>query len=218
MTATMTTVVVDKWETPYPPLPSLRVEPEGRDIYPPSARASRRESADDYGNIVALLGPAWRVIACADSIQWIVQRKSGVWRSLHFCTSRGGVLRRVRGLPGWEALADLPDRFPTHRKGVNRARSAKSPTPTLQNRLCAPSLTVPTAAEGMMPGRHLRAALGLRRAALRHRGVIPISRSLWHTFGSSERSSQRGSHAELRVNSSQRPNPQPQLATRTTFD
>lgn len=117
MTATMTTVVVDKWETPYPPLPSLRVEPEGMDIYPPSARASRRESADDYGNIVALLGPAWRVIACADSIQWIVQRKSGVWRSLHFCTSRGGVLRRVRGLPGWEALADLPDRFPTHREG-----------------------------------------------------------------------------------------------------
>jgi hypothetical protein len=73
--------------------------------------ASIREKDDDYGNIVAQLGPKHRVIVCCDNYQWIAQYKSGIWRSHHFCTSREGVIRRVKGLPGWETLLDLPDRF-----------------------------------------------------------------------------------------------------------
>lgn len=73
---------------------------------------SRRETDDDYDEVVARLGPNHRVIVCADDIQWIVQDKSGVhWRSQAFCTSRAGVLRRTKGLPGQEVLADLPERF-----------------------------------------------------------------------------------------------------------
>jgi hypothetical protein len=61
---------------------------------------------------------------CADSIQWIVQHKSGAWRSLHFCTSREGVVRRVKGLPGWERLLGLPDCFPAA-ENARRARAGR---------------------------------------------------------------------------------------------
>lgn len=64
--------------------------------------ASHRESDDDYSNVIAQLGPTHRVIVCKDNIQWIVQRRKDSWRSLHYLTSRDGVLRRVKGLPGWE--------------------------------------------------------------------------------------------------------------------
>jgi hypothetical protein len=75
--------------------------------------ASHRERDDDYGEILAQLGPDWRVIVCKDDHQWIVQQKpkGGVWRSKHYCTSREGALRRVKGLPGREALTHLPARF-----------------------------------------------------------------------------------------------------------
>ena len=73
--------------------------------------ASHRESDDDYSNVIAQLGPTHRVIVCKDNIQWIVQRRKDSWRSLHYLTSRDGVLRRVKGLPGWEALNALPDHF-----------------------------------------------------------------------------------------------------------
>jgi hypothetical protein len=88
--------------------------------------ARNRESDDDYGNVVAQFGPTRRVIVCADNIQWIVQHKSGVWRSDHYCTSREGVIRRVKGLPGWEVLADLPDRFTPAGTAPGPAQSAKS--------------------------------------------------------------------------------------------
>jgi hypothetical protein len=63
---------------------------------------------------------------CADAIQWITQEKKGVWRSLHYHTSREGVLRRVKGLSGWEALLDLPDHFPA---AGTVYRPARSPEP-----------------------------------------------------------------------------------------
>jgi hypothetical protein len=98
---------------------------------------SRRESDDDYGKIVAQLGPTDRVIACADNLQWIIQHKSGVWRSDHFCTSREGVIRRVKGLPRWEVLLDLPDQFARIGTTPRPARSAKSASqaPSLPRRL-----------------------------------------------------------------------------------
>jgi hypothetical protein len=86
---------------------------------------SRRESDDDYDNIVAQLGPKWRMIVCVDDYQWIVQERKGTqWRSQHFCTSRDGVLRRVKGKPGWEVLGSLPDHFMATGKDV-RARRAQ---------------------------------------------------------------------------------------------
>jgi hypothetical protein len=73
---------------------------------------SVREKDDSYDRIVAQLGSKHRVIVCADDHQWIVQEKRGKeWRGLYFCTSREGVLRWVKGLPGWEVLVGLPDRF-----------------------------------------------------------------------------------------------------------
>jgi hypothetical protein len=73
---------------------------------------SNRERDDNYGKVVAQLGPDRRVIVCADDFQWIIQRKIGAqWRGQHYCTSREGVIRRTKGLPGWEALTSLPDRF-----------------------------------------------------------------------------------------------------------
>lgn len=90
----------------------------------PKVPMKHRERDDDYGNITAQLGPDNRVILCPEGLQWIVQRKgAGIWRSLHYCTSRAGVIRRVRGLPGWEALEALPDRAGTV---SGAARSAKS--------------------------------------------------------------------------------------------
>jgi hypothetical protein len=73
---------------------------------------SHREKDDDYDNVIAQLGPKHRVIICADDHQWIVQEKRGKeWRSNHYCTSRDGVLRRVKDLPGWKSLTLLPERF-----------------------------------------------------------------------------------------------------------
>jgi hypothetical protein len=79
--------------------------------------ASHRESDDDYSNVIAQLGPTHRVIVCKDNIQWIVQRRKDSWRSLHYLTSRDGVLRRLKGLPGWEALNALSDHFHPARAG-----------------------------------------------------------------------------------------------------
>ena len=85
---------------------------------------SRREGDDDYDNIVAQLGPDWRVIVCVDDWQWIVQeRKGGAWRSRKFCTSRDGVIRWVKGKPGWEVLASLPDHFTRTGKDVHARRA-----------------------------------------------------------------------------------------------
>ena len=85
---------------------------------------SRREKDDDYDNVVAQLGPDWRVIVCADDWQWIVQERKGAqWRSQKFCTSREGVIRWVKGKPRWEALASLPDHFIATGKDVGARRT-----------------------------------------------------------------------------------------------
>ena len=85
---------------------------------------SRREGSDDYDNIVAQLGPDWRVIVCVDDWQWIVQeRTGGQWRSRHYLTSRDGVLRRCEGKPGWEVLTSLPDHFTATGKDVRSRRA-----------------------------------------------------------------------------------------------
>lgn len=77
---------------------------------------SRRESDDDYDNVIWQSG-GWRVIACSDDFQWIVQsRQPKKWKSQSFLTSREGVLRCVGHLPGSEALQSLPARFLSRQK------------------------------------------------------------------------------------------------------
>ena len=90
---------------------------------------SIREKDDDYDWVIAQLGPKHRVIACKDNIQWIVQQKSGVWRGIHYCTSREGILRRVKGLPGRESLIGLPDRFPRAAGRTERKVGVLAPVP-----------------------------------------------------------------------------------------
>lgn len=60
----------------------------------------RRESAEGYSAVVAYLNARWRVIACRDRIQWILQRQDATqslhgapWRSRSFCRIRAALIR-----------------------------------------------------------------------------------------------------------------------------
>jgi len=86
---------------------------------------SHREKDDDYDDVVAGCD-CTRVIVCKDNHQWIVQDKRGKeWRSLHYCTTRNGIFRRLsqRGLPT-EGLSTLPERFES--RPATGARSASA--------------------------------------------------------------------------------------------
>jgi hypothetical protein len=91
--------------------------------------SSRRESAEDYYRIVARLNPRWRVIECADGIQWILQYRSSAepararpetyararWENRAYARTKIALTRRSTlksvGDVGSAAriLADLPD-------------------------------------------------------------------------------------------------------------
>jgi hypothetical protein len=64
---------------------------------PTQVPASQREDDEGYGGVIAQLDEQTRVVECADSIQWILQRRSGVkWRNCSFCQSRAALLRNIR--------------------------------------------------------------------------------------------------------------------------
>jgi hypothetical protein len=53
---------------------------------------SVRETADDYSGFVAQLNSDWRVVACRDRIQWILQHRGSPekprrddWRGRSYC-------------------------------------------------------------------------------------------------------------------------------------
>ena len=58
---------------------------------------SHRERDDSYAKVIAQLGPRWRIIACKDVSQWIIQKKeashAGPWRGVSYHTCRGSLLR-----------------------------------------------------------------------------------------------------------------------------
>lgn len=62
----------------------------------------RRESADGYSAVVAHLNARWRVIACRDGIQWILQYRAGQrhgtarFDSRSFCRTREALIRVCR--------------------------------------------------------------------------------------------------------------------------
>jgi hypothetical protein len=66
------------------------------------APVSHRESDDAYHAVVARLNGSWRVIACKDGIQWILQRRRGERRggarfdSRSYCRTREALIRVCR--------------------------------------------------------------------------------------------------------------------------
>jgi hypothetical protein len=57
-----------------------------------------KESADSYGRVIARLNSRWRIIACRDGIQWILQqgKSSGhgtAWRGRSYCRTKIGLMR-----------------------------------------------------------------------------------------------------------------------------
>jgi hypothetical protein len=85
----------------------------GRVYAPPLA-----EETDAYPTI-ARLNDRWRVIACRQSIQWILQRRGGeYWRGYWFCRTREALVRGARQHAGpidgdaLVILLRLPERFP----------------------------------------------------------------------------------------------------------
>lgn len=60
--------------------------------------AIAHETSDDYGRVVTVLAPGWRVVVCKDEVQWIIQRrkKGGArrpWRGVAYCRTRKALTR-----------------------------------------------------------------------------------------------------------------------------
>lgn len=67
----------------------------------PRSNGSHRESDDGYRDVVVILNSQWRVIACRDHIQWILQfatrRRGGVaWDSYRYLRTRIALIARCR--------------------------------------------------------------------------------------------------------------------------
>lgn len=89
---------------------------------------ARKETSDFYGSVIAILASRWRVIACRNGIQWILQKRTaeplhkGIWRGQSYHTSRIGLIEacaRLELLSDDEALAALealPELLSQHSK------------------------------------------------------------------------------------------------------
>jgi hypothetical protein len=101
------------------------------------------EEADDYDNIVVKLNDNWRVIVCAASIQWVLQRRTGErhgrarWEGRSFCRTSEALNRLSRrhagvidptaaailaGLPNLIEAPNLPSRLPKTRGAAEETR------------------------------------------------------------------------------------------------
>ena len=82
----------------------------------------KSESDNEYPSI--MLDDNTRVIECANSVQWIIQKRKGHhWRSTHFCRTKEGLLLYAR--PITPDLLALTDYFPAR----DRANSASESPP-----------------------------------------------------------------------------------------
>lgn len=82
------------------------------------------EESDGYPRIVVRLNPQWRVIACRDGLQWILQKRRGLkhgrprWANRYFFRTRAGLVCGCREYAGELAgdalvvLLRLPPFFP----------------------------------------------------------------------------------------------------------
>lgn len=77
------------------------------DITAEAPVSDNRESADDYGHVVAWLNPRWRVIECKDGIQWIIQQRDAEtvaaprWRSKAYHRTRDTLIDAAKLRAGW---------------------------------------------------------------------------------------------------------------------
>jgi len=81
--------------------------------------ATAKESSDLYAKVIVQSSDRWRVILCAQGLQWIIQKKesshAGPWRAEKYVTSRSALIRACGTLgllsdPATEAvLYALPD-------------------------------------------------------------------------------------------------------------
>jgi hypothetical protein len=81
---------------------------------------SRRETDDNYGAVIAVLNPRWRVILCRDGKQYILQRQYGeslhktVWRGESYHTTQRSLIRDcakrdlLSGATAQAAISRLP--------------------------------------------------------------------------------------------------------------
>jgi len=79
---------------------------------------SSREKDDDYRAVLFNLNQHWRVAACKDEIQWLLQQRDNTrWHSRAYCRSREGLARCIREYAGpvdatvLAKIAALPDWF-----------------------------------------------------------------------------------------------------------
>lgn len=85
-----------------------------------------RETASDYSAVVAVLNDRWRVIACRNRIQWILQRRDASragatrWTGDSYFRTREALIVFCRTRAGQCAastmaiLAALPERYPSN--------------------------------------------------------------------------------------------------------
>ena len=94
-------------------------------------RLSRSERADDYHAIIARLNPRWRVIVCAQGIQWVLQYRASAetyatsrWQGRSFCRTSEALRRCSREHAGAvdpaaaAILAALPERISERQQGA----------------------------------------------------------------------------------------------------
>jgi hypothetical protein len=94
--------------------------PAGKSTARHLPRSLRGEESDDYHHAIAVLNDRWRVIACKNRIQWILQKRRGEqsrWRSRYFCRTREGLIACAHeyaapiGGDGLVILLRLPERI-----------------------------------------------------------------------------------------------------------
>ena len=80
-------------------LHQLPPPPRGvKHIVPSPGDDARKETSDFYGSVIAILASRWRVIACRNGIQWILQKRTaeplhkGIWRGQSYHTNRNGLI------------------------------------------------------------------------------------------------------------------------------
>jgi hypothetical protein len=91
------------------------------------------ESSDQYPFVIAELADSWRVIECADDMQWILQRRTTnrgeiQWNGRSFCRTKEALLRCIKEreagkVPG--TLLALPDRYLEGARQPQRAMDSK---------------------------------------------------------------------------------------------
>lgn len=92
---------------------------------------SHRETEDNYERFLVSLNATWRVIACADGLHFILQRRRAKrWENFAFCQTRDALARNIRERAGElhpsapAALEALPAFAPDHEVfGRRRARA-----------------------------------------------------------------------------------------------